>query len=835
MMEKDGLDEPSRCKGCCTDMRNKLLIIFVAFAAVPVLALACLRMYTDSALTRRMYADRLRVVASAAAATYGEVISKCMEELRLQAMSWNMREFLLITESPAATGEEKAAAAELVRQNFMRYSDTIELFDDYVLLGPTGTVVLGGSTSTVGRDLSGMEYFTGHLRHAPGPAEPVEGAGHIYGCRAHDSLVAPQDPELKNMPLSLCMRNGDGSLRYVLVGFINAKKLGGIASGITFGETGTAYLIDANNYIFNHSEARFVNTYTVDPDMAGLIGRHLAGELPREGLMEFALDGIPRLYYYNVMPDLKLAVILRQNASELGDAHYEGAMCSMWAALLMLGLSAAAALVFAGKLTAPVLQLRERLRRGREGGGYEPVDANIPGEPGDIAEGYNALLERLGGQAGEIAREKEKNAYLASHDLLTGLWNRQHFEKEFGGILGPNRQVGLVMLRLEQFKDIGDSYGPLTGDLVLKEAARRLRDGGFEACARLSGAHFMLAKAGGPKEISEALQALGSAFEAPFEFDSASLSVGFSSGAAVYPQDGLLIDLLISNADIALSAARALSAGTEKGERLFYSTRMREELSRKAAIAEALRGCVAERGIFLMYQPFYSLSDNSLIGFEALMRVRSKQHGLISPKELIPVAEKDPALIVSLGDWVLAEACRFLRRLSAQKGFKGFVSVNIFPAQLREESFADKVLDALKRSGASAAQLQLEITEQSSSADTAPLAQKLQALRGHGVTISLDDFGSANSSLFYISRLPLDIVKVDQAFFAGLHGDKQAASWNRAVHELANRLGMRVSAERLENQGDCDDLKAIGFEMAQGYLFNHPMMENHAIAEIASS
>jgi diguanylate cyclase (GGDEF)-like protein len=804
----------------------------MAFAAVPVLALALLRVYFDSALTGRMYADRLRVVASTAAASFEEIVSKCSEELRLQAMSWNMREFLLIIDSPTATEEQKAAAGELVRQNFIRYSNTFELFDDFVLISPSGAVLLGGNVSTLGRDLSGMEYFTEHLNHVPGPDE---GFGHVFACRVHDSLVSPQDPELKNMPLSLCIRDESGALRYVLAGFVNAKKLGGFASGLSFGETGTAYLIDANNYIFNHSEPRFVNTYTVAPNMAGLIGRHLSGELPQEGLMEFALDGIPRLYYYRVMPELRLAVILRQNASELGDAHFAGAMYSLGVVLLALGLSAIAASFLAGRLTAPVRQLRESLRRGRESGEYSPVGANIPGEPGEIAEGCNALISRLAEQAEEIAREKEKNAFMASHDLLTGLLNRPAFEKEFGSLIAPNQQVGLIMLRLEQFRHIGDSYGPLTGDLALKEAARRIKQAGFEASARLSGAHFMLAKAGGAAETAEALQNLETAFKAPFELDGASLAVSFSSGAAIYPQDGPLIDLLISNADIALSAARGLSAGTEKGERLFYAPKMREEINREAAITEALRSCVAEREIFLMYQPFYSLSDNSLVGFEALMRVRSKQLGLISPKELIPIAEKDPALIVSLGDWILAEACRFLRRISEQKGFKGFVSVNVFPAQLREEGFEEKVLAALRQSGASAAQLQLEITEQAASANGARLGQKLQALRERGIAISLDDFGGEDSSLYCISRLPLDIVKVDQAFFSGLHGDKRAASWNRAVRDLAGRLGLRVSAERLESQSDCDDLRSIGFEMAQGYLFSHPMMENHALAEIKSS
>jgi diguanylate cyclase (GGDEF)-like protein len=813
-------------------MRNKLLLILMAFAAVPVLALALLRVYTDSALMGRMYADRLRVVAGTAAASLEEVVSKCSEELRLQAMSWNMREFLLIIDSPTATEEEKAAAGELVRQNFIRYSNTFELFDDYVLIDPSGAVVLGGSVSTLGRDLSGMEYFAEHLSHEPALDE---GIGRVFACRVHDSLVSPQDPELKNMPLSLCIRDESGALRYVLAGFVNAKKLGAIVSGLSFGETGIAYLIDENSYIFNHSEPRFVNTYTVSLDMKELILRHLAGELPQEGLMEFALDGIPRLYYYNIMPELRLAVILRQNVSEMEDAHFSGAMYSFAAVLLTLGLSAVTASFLAGRLAAPVIKLRDRMRRGRESGEYVPMDANIPGEAGEIAEGCNALVSRLAEQTEEIAREKEKNAYMASHDLLTGLLNRTAFEKEFASFLAPNQHVGLIMLRLEQFRLIGDSYGPLTGDLVLKEAARRIKQAGFEASARLSGAHFMLAKKGGGAETAEALQNLETAFRAPFELDDASLAVSFCSGASIYPQDGPLIDLLISNADIALTAARGLSAGTEKGERLFYSPKLREELSREAAITEALRSCVAEREIFLMYQPFYSLSDNSLVGFEALMRVRSKQLGLISPNELIPIAEKDPALIVSLGDWILAEACRFLRLISERKGFKGFVSVNVFPAQLREESCEEKVLAALSQSGASAAQLQLEITEHAASAGGSRLGQRLQALRERGIAISLDDFGGENSSLYCISRLPLDIVKVDQAFFAGLHGDKQAASWNRAVRELAGRLGLRVSAERLESQSDCDDLRSIGFEMAQGYLFSHPMMENHALAEIKSS
>jgi EAL domain-containing protein (putative c-di-GMP-specific phosphodiesterase class I) len=229
-----------------------------------------------------------------------------------------------------------------------------------------------------------------------------------------------------------------------------------------------------------------------------------------------------------------------------------------------------------------------------------------------------------------------------------------------------------------------------------------------------------------------------------------------------------------------------------------------------------------------MYQPIYSLSDNALIGFEALIRVRSKQLGLISPKELIPIAQKDPKLITMLGEWVLAEACRFLSRLKSQKDFKGFVSVNVFAAQLYEDDFAEKVFAALNQTGVSPEQLQLEITEQIVCMDIAKHGHKLQALRNQGVASSLDEFGGVNSSLFYLSRLPLDIVKVDQANFSDLNGDKQAAFWNRAVLELTRPLGLRVCAERLESRSDCDDLRSIGFDMAQGYLFNHPMMEANA-------
>jgi diguanylate cyclase (GGDEF)-like protein len=470
-------------------------------------------------------------------------------------------------------------------------------------------------------------------------------------------------------------------------------------------------------------------------------------------------------------------------------------------------------------------------RIGKDKDTYLPINVTVKGEIKEIAEGYNSmagLIEHLREQA---TAKDEKITFMYSHERITGLLTRQAFEKEFTQFLKANQSVALIGLNIDEFERINEIYGYLAGDSIINETGRRLKESaaGFEIFARTSNGQFMMAKTGDKDKIEEALRILGKEFEKPFDTGKGEVKVSIKMGAAIYPRDGLLIEMLMANSDIAMFSARS---GKNDCAYVFYETQMRERIHRTGMVMEALRGCIREKEIFLMYQPLYNLNNRSITGFEALIRIRSKQLGLLSPLEFIPIAESDPELINSLGNWVLAESCRFIRNLIDSKGFEGYISVNVSAFQLKSGNFAGDVLSMLEEYGVPACHLQLEITEQAIEGHVKEFSLIFEELRAHGIKISLDDFGGIRSSFYYLAHLPLDIIKVDQAFFMDLNSNNRVTQMNRTVIELAKRFDLRVSAERVETESDNDMLKAVGFDVAQGYYFSPPLMEENLMTLI---
>jgi diguanylate cyclase (GGDEF)-like protein len=793
-----------------------------------MLLFALTRFYTDSSSTKALYLDRMAELSNAASKSFSRIIELHKNEISRLALSLSMREYLRAA-SGSVSEAQAGQAAGVLRDAFMVYVDRLDIYDDMVLMDAGGRVVLGCKPETLGIDLSDRDYYLSHLNAVP----PVR-EGHVMVSRVHDSITQPDDPNARCVTLSVCFRNNDGSLRYVLAAYINANALGMNAEGITFGDTGIAFVADAGNYILYHPEPRFVNTYIATAEMADLTARYQAGEIPPYGPVETVLDGIPRMYYYRIIPEYDMVVALRQDLSDYENARYAYILLTAALVLILLALASVFGLWLSGRAARPVALLSAQFSQGAETGEYTActVAASVD-EIKKIAYGYNEMVSRLGSLRGAIQVEKERNDYMATHDYLTGLLNRRAFEREFARHLQPNRNAGLIFIEINRFKQINDTYGNLTADAVLSEFGRRVMQSaaGFEACARAGSDKFMAAKTGGKESIERAIRILRDEITEPFDMGKTRLHITGSAGIAIYPRDGLRIDNLISNAEIAMN-----SIEKQEGDECrcaFYDIGMREKISRSGKVTEVLRNCVAEREIFFMYQPLYNLGDgNNLAGFEALMRIRNSELGLLSPTEFLPIAERDKALSVELGNWALDEACRFMRRLIDQKGFEGYVSVNISGGQLEDGGFVEGVLNTLKEHGVPPRQLQLEVTEKAIDTRVAECALKLEALREEGVIISLDDFGDMRSSFYLLSYLPLDSVKIDHTFFAGLNTDNRVSFMNKSVLELAKRFDLRVSAERVESQGECDALKSIGYDSAQGYLFSLPLMEESAVEKL---
>lgn len=413
-------------------------------------------------------------------------------------------------------------------------------------------------------------------------------------------------------------------------------------------------------------------------------------------------------------------------------------------------------------------------------------------------------------------------AWLAHYDTLTGLTNRAHFRVLLEGALQNSRtrlsQGAVMCLDLDGFKNVNDTLGHATGDALLVEVSRRIKEavGRSNVVARLGGDEFavLLRSVREEAEIGTTAQRIVDAMRAPCEVMGAAVPVRVSIGIARFPQDGTTVDEMMQNGDLALYDAKANATGSMR----FFVARLGEQIRRRLVLERDLREAMEKNQLSLHYQPKVSLHDWEVIGFEALLRWNHPEHGAIPPDEFIPVAEES-GLILPMGEWALTEACCQAARWPDPLQ----VAVNISPVQVMTQNLPEAVLRALKTSGLAPGRLELEITESVFINDNRGTVERLHALRRLGVQIALDDFGTGYSSLAYLRRFPFDTLKIDRAFVRELLISRDARSIVRNILALAKSLRMSTVAEGVEEPLQINVLEAEGCNMVQGYFASRPM------------
>lgn len=413
-------------------------------------------------------------------------------------------------------------------------------------------------------------------------------------------------------------------------------------------------------------------------------------------------------------------------------------------------------------------------------------------------------------------------AWLAHYDTLTGLTNRAHFRVLLEGALQNSRtrlsQGAVMCLDLDGFKNVNDTLGHATGDALLVEVSRRIKEavGRNNVVARLGGDEFavLLRSVREEAEIGTTAQRIVDAMRAPCEVMGAAVPVRVSIGIARFPQDGTTVDEMMQNGDLALYDAKANATGSMR----FFVARLGEQIRRRLVLERDLREAMEKNQLSLHYQPKVSLHDWEVIGFEALLRWNHPEHGAIPPAEFIPVAEES-GLILPMGEWALTEACCQAARWPDPLQ----VAVNISPVQVMTHNLPEAVQRALRTSGLAPGRLELEITESVFINDNRGTVERLHALRRLGVQIALDDFGTGYSSLAYLRRFPFDTLKIDRAFVRELLISRDARSIVRNILALAKSLRMSTVAEGVEEPLQVNVLEAEGCNMVQGYFASRPM------------
>jgi diguanylate cyclase (GGDEF)-like protein len=431
----------------------------------------------------------------------------------------------------------------------------------------------------------------------------------------------------------------------------------------------------------------------------------------------------------------------------------------------------------------------------------------------------------------ELSRELKHQAF---HDRLTGMANRHQFERILDKAIVDAKHSHstfcVLFIDLDGFKEVNDTLGHAIGDKLLAMVAARLaaRLDRHSSLARMGGDEFAVIlqdDAGGITTANSLLQALN----AKFVIDGEMLSIGASIGIGRFPDNGDTAAHLLQSADEAMYQAKRVGKGCVClfDESVAIAARQRNLLETQ------LREAINQRQFHLFYQPQVRCQDSQVVGMEALIRWIHPARGLVPPGEFIPVAERT-GLINPIGSWVIDESIRQLAQWQNTPAANLRVSINIAAPQFQQDDFCDQIIHALKRHGAPANLLELEVTESVLMDDVKIVAARLQRLRDVGVRIAIDDFGTGYSSLSYLQDLPLDVLKIDRTFVNRLDAQSSKASLISTIQTLASSLGLETVAEGVELPEQLDQISRLGCDMIQGYLYSRPVPADELPATIRS-
>ena len=463
---------------------------------------------------------------------------------------------------------------------------------------------------------------------------------------------------------------------------------------------------------------------------------------------------------------------------------------------------------------------------------YAPVERTFQEDEDGFLNGLANIL------ATAIEREDAKSrlTYLAQYDALTGLPNRHRqsscLEETIAGSARGAHCAGVMFIDLDRFKSVNDMMGHSVGDELLAQASRRLQDcvRPGDVVARLGGDEFavVLPHLASNLEAETIARCIVDGLARPFLLQGQQIFVSASVGIAGYPHDGEDAATLLKSADTAMYSAK----NSGRNNFRFFEAGMHASAARRLQTETDLH-LALERGEFeLHYQPKLRLDSGAVSGFEALLRWRHPERGLVSPLEFIAILE-DTGLILPVGEWVIAEVCRQLGAWSETLENVPPVAINLSARQLAHAGLSETVRSIVAAAGIDPRLLEFELTESMLMADPEAAVAILSNLKAQGMRLSVDDFGTGYSSLAYLKRFPLDALKIDRTFVRDLPTDGDDAAITKAVISLAHSLNLKVVAEGVETIGHVRALEAYQCDEIQGYYVSRPLPAAAAAALLA--
>ena len=593
------------------------------------------------------------------------------------------------------------------------------------------------------------------------------------------------------------------------------------------GEAGYLFLTDSDNKIIAHPQPSQVGK-TLEPSVQHPLKRGIESG----GTINYVQHNEQRLGWGQRLNDelFLFATVeqseIKQSFVSIGTYSVVVSAVAMLVAVLMLFIYIRAILI------SPIHSLSQVVDDISRGNLEARVKLQSRDEIGALAHSFNQMGIKL-------KESQDRIEDLAFYDSLTGLANRRLLkiimERSIAHAGRNNSSLAVMFIDLDNFKRVNDSLGHDIGDLLLKEVAKRIK-GALRGVDMLSSKvsdedHHNISRLGGDEFIVlltdmtheddafVAVRRIEEALNQPLELKHRKLSISASIGIAVYPEDGLDSTSLLKNADIAMYHAKSMG----KHNFQFYSESMNFRTMERLDIEAKLHDAIKDKHLMLYYQPQVNICSGEIIGVETLIRWKDPEQGMIPPGIFIPVAEES-GLIIPIGEFVLREACM---QLSAWQSLglskKITLSVNFSAEQFKSLDVVGLMNSMINETGVDLNGLNIELTESILMAETNDILQQLLDLKKLGLKISLDDFGTGFSSLSYLSRFPIDELKIDKSFIDNIGIEERHTKIVKAIIDMANALGMTVVAEGVETRVQLQMLQELECEIVQGYLFSRPL------------
>ncbi len=433
----------------------------------------------------------------------------------------------------------------------------------------------------------------------------------------------------------------------------------------------------------------------------------------------------------------------------------------------------------------------------------------------------------------ERKHQEEQIQRIAYKDALTGLPNRAYLKEVLGDELkkaSRNEAVGAILfVDLDGLKMVNDHFGHSCGDDVIKMAGNNIlaMAGDGTIVSRLGGDEFiiLIANQSAREKVAKIADNMIKLLSQEYIICESNVYMSASIGVALYPMDASTVEEVLKKADLAMYTAKAAGGNTWR----FYDAFMEKENRERLLLKHGLRGAIVRGELSLQYQPIVTTAHKGdAVSFEALLRWNSPEYGSVPPGRFIPLAEENETILV-IGQWVLEEAARFVRKLSDMGENDVRVWVNVSPRQLVAEDFAALVSNIIDQAGIQPSQMGIEITEHALIASLTESTLTLNKLRQIGVNLAIDDFGTGYSSLTYLKKLPVQTIKIDKSFIEEIVSDEAQLRFVRCIFTLAHVLGLSVVAEGVETQEQLEKLARCQCDFIQGYLISRPISESEAL------